>query len=79
MQEKIDFLKIKAIIKSNSGIVETFSNEWLEAAQIKFEKRKKYKNFGLVDALILEKQKQLKAIIVTGDKHFKDSKDIELI
>ena len=79
LQEKIDFLKIKAIIKSNSGIVETFSNEWLEAAQIKFEKRKKYKNFGLVDALILEKQKQLKAIIVTGDKHFKDSKDIELI
>ncbi|HLD58315.1 MAG TPA: PIN domain-containing protein [archaeon] len=77
--EKTDFSKIQFIIKSDSAVVETFSNDWLEAAEIKFEKRKKHKNFGLVDALLLAKQKQLNATILTGDKHFEENPKVELI
>jgi len=79
LTEKMDFSQVQNIIKSNSAVIETFSNDWLEAASIKFEKRKKYKNFGLVDALLLVKQKQLNAIILTGDEHFKENKNVEMI
>jgi len=77
--ETADFEEIKGIILSNSVVVESFSSDWLEAAQIKFEKRKKHKNFGLVDAMLLVKQKQLNATILTGDTHFKDNHAVELI
>ena len=77
--ENLDFEEIKKIILSNSAIVESFSSDWLEAAETKFEKRKKHKNFGLVDALLLVKQKQLNATILTGDIHFKENQKIELI
>lgn len=79
LQDEIDFQKIGKIIRVNSSIVESNSKDWTDAAQTKFEKRKRYKNFGLVDALLLVKQKQLNAIIVTGDKHFKENKNTEFI
>lgn len=79
LEEKIDFPKIQSIIKSNSAVIETFSNDWLEAAGIKFEKRRKYKNFGLVDALLLVKQAQLGAMVLTGDKHFSENKKVIML
>ncbi len=79
IEEKLDFEEIKRTILSNSVVIESFSSDWLEAAQIKFEKRKNRKNFGLIDALILAKQKQLNATILTGDTHFKESSGVELI
>jgi len=33
----------------------------------------------LVDALLLAKQKQLNATILTGDKHFEENPKVELI
>jgi len=40
------------------------------------EIRKKIKDFGLVDSLILQMAKKLKAKIVTGDQHFRGMKGI---
>ena len=79
LREKINFSNLKKIIYSNSGIVENTSGDWLEAAEIKFEKRKRHKSFGLVDALLFAKQKKLNAVILTGDRHFKESRNVELI
>lgn len=79
LQEGVDFQRINKIIRANSSVVESNSKDWTDAAQIKFEKRKKYKNFGLVDALLMVKQKQLNAIVLTGDKHFKENKNTEFI
>lgn len=79
LQEKIGFLKIHQIIRAYSSVMESNSKDWLDAAQKKLEKRKKHKNFGLVDALLLVKQKQLGALILTGDCHFKKNKNTEFI
>ncbi len=79
LQEKIDFEKLKSIILSNSSIVESGLDDWLEAAEIKFEKRRKHKNIGLVDCLVMGKQRQLNAFVLTGDAHFKDNQNTKLI
>jgi len=67
------------VIRANSSIAESSSKDWLDSAEVKSEKRKKHKNFGLVDAMLLIKQKQLNAIILTGDKHFKENRNVEMI
>lgn len=74
LQANKDFAEIQRIIRANSAVMETFSNDWLEAAEVKFEKRKKFKGFGLVDALLIVKQGQLDAAILTGDEHFRGHK-----
>ncbi len=79
LQEKLDFAEIKRVIRANSSIAESSSKDWLDSAEVKSEKRKKHKNFGLVDAMLLIKQKQLNAIILTGDKHFKENRNVEMI
>ncbi len=43
------------------------------------ETRKTIKDFGLVDAFILAISRELKAKILTGDKHFKNFKEAVLI
>ncbi|MBI2597561.1 MAG: hypothetical protein HYW50_00005 [Candidatus Diapherotrites archaeon] len=68
-----------AVIRSNSTILETNSNDWLKAAEIKFDKRKTLPNFGLVDALLIAKSKEIHTMILTGDKHFKNEKNAIII
>lgn len=79
LSENLQFDSFVDIIRANSTIIETFSNDWLKAAEIKFEKRKKIKDFGLIDALIVGKSQELKTKILTGDKHFKNEKEVVLI
>ncbi len=52
---------------------------WIRAAEIKFEQRKSKKDFGLLDALLLAYQEQSNGIIVTGDPHFKGLKKVKYI
>jgi len=74
LNQKKDFRQMQVIIRANSSVIETNSEDWLKAAEIKFEKRKEKKNFGFVDALIIVKSFDLKAGIVTTDQHFKNEK-----
>ena len=79
LQEKIDFSKICIVIRVNSEILECTSDDWLNAAEIKFEQRKKISDFGLVDAAMIAKQEEKGMVILTGDKHFKENKKALLI
>ncbi len=79
LQQDFDFAKILQMIKSSSTIMETSSSDWLDAADVKFEKRKVHRNFGFVDALLLVYQQKLGAFILTGDSHFKGNKNIEFL
>ncbi|MBI4362456.1 MAG: PIN domain-containing protein [Euryarchaeota archaeon] len=66
----------------NIAIVEPIHlEEWLEAAQIRQEMRaqKDRKDFGIIDALLVAKQRRHHARIVTGDPHFKGLKDVVFI
>ncbi len=71
LQEKKEFQKFYEVIRADSEIIEVFSNDWLEAAEIKHVKRKTIQNIGLVDCLLIVKQQELKTKILTGDQHFK--------
>ncbi len=71
-----NFGKLYNIIHANSNIVEVTEHNWIDAAVERFEQRKTRKNFGLINAVILTKQKELNCMIISGDKHFKGIKGV---
>ncbi len=62
-------------IKSLSIILPVMIGLWFLAAKTRHEMRKKKANFGLMDAIMLAKARELKAKVVTGDSHFKNLKE----
>ena len=79
LKKKVDFKRIFELVKTNSIILPVLTKDWVEAAKIRFELRKEIANFGLVDAILVSKQKELKAKIVSGDPHFKSLKNVVYI
>jgi rRNA-processing protein FCF1 len=79
LKNKEDFNKLLEIMKANSDILSLNENDWISAGEERFKQREKIKDFGLIDSVILIKQEQLNCTIITGDKHFKDSKNVVLI
>ena len=76
LRENQDFDKLFKIIKANSNILPIKEYNWIDAAKEKFEQRKTQKTFGLIDAMILTKQKELDCKVISGDKHFKNLKNV---
>lgn len=76
LRENQGFDRLFKIIKANSDIIEIEQEDWVDAAKERFEQRKKQKDFGLIDAVILVKQKQLRCDVVSGDSHFKKLKGV---
>ena len=74
-----DFNGVFTVIRANSMIIALRENDWIKAADERFEQRKRQKDFGLIDALILVKQKEFDAKIISGDKHFKELSDVVFI
>lgn len=71
-----DFDIIFKTIRTNSTIIPAMEPDWIEAGKEKFEQRKIQHDFGLIDAMILIKQKKFMCKIVSGDKHFKNLKNV---
>ncbi len=70
LREKKDFGRLYSIVKANSHIESVDLQDWLNGADIKSEMRKKMNDFGLMDALLIAKQKRYECKIVSGDPHF---------
>ncbi len=67
-------------IETNSAIVELDMKVAQNAGKMKHAVRKKYdNNFGLSNAIVLATAKKLGAIVVTGDTHFKNLKNVEFL
>ena len=66
-------------ISKNSKIFEISADIARDAGLLHAERRKKVKDFGLMDALILIAARKLKANILTSDSHFKDFKETVLL
>jgi hypothetical protein len=64
------------VIRTTSIIVPAMEHDWIEAGKEKFEQRKAHRDFGLIGAMILTKQKKFSCKIISGDKHFKDIKNV---
>ena len=71
-----DFDRINSIIKKNSIMLPVPIDIWLKAAETKHEIRKKIKDFGLIDAILVAKQNELNCMLISGDEHFKNMKKI---
>ena len=76
---KEDFKKLFNVVKIGSFIEPINSTNWVDATDIRQEKRKTMKDFGLMDSIILAKQKEISGKIVSGDPHFKNQKEVEFI
>lgn len=81
LREGKDFDKAYAVVRMDTEIEPVHTDDWLEAAEIRHEMRKKkgIADFGLVDSIIVAKQRRNKGRIISGDRHFKDLKDIEYV
>ena len=65
-----DFDQLMGIIQSNSSIIEVSTQDWIKAAEEKVRQRISKKDFGLIDAVILVKQKQRGCKLISTDHHF---------
>lgn len=74
-----DFDKFFKIIRANSDIISITEYNWIDAAEERFKQQKMQKDFGLIDSVILIKQKELNCKIVSGDKHFRRMENIIFI
>ena len=79
LKNNIDFNRLYEIIKGSSLVLPVLREHWLSAAKIRYEMRKTIKNFGLIDAILVSKQRELECKLVTGDHHFKNLKNIFFI
>ncbi len=79
LRRTAEFNKVYDIIKKNSVVLPVLISHWLEASQIKHEIRKKVKDFGLIDSILVAKQNELKCRIVSGDRHFKGMRNVVYI
>lgn len=76
LKDNHNFQEAYELIKTNSVILPVMVKNWMEAARIRFELRKNIAHFGLIDAILVSKQKELKCMIISGDPHFKTLKNI---
>ena len=66
-----DFDKLFRIIQANSSLSAVTLHDWIDAAAVRQEMRKTREQFGLIDAILLTKQRELHCRLISGDEHFK--------
>ena len=76
LKNNVTFAKLYSVIKANSFIFPVLRETWIEAAKVRFEERKRIKDFGLIDSLLVAKQKEMKCKIISGDKHFENMENV---
>lgn len=79
LKEEKDFEKLYATVRSDSEIVAIRTEEWIIAGEIRYHKRKAVPDFGLIDSMLLAKQRLLGCRILSGDRHFKGEKEVVYI
>ena len=70
IREGVDFEELYRIVRKLSDIHCITTEDWLEAATVRSEMRKKAKDFEMMDALIVAQQRRLGCKVVSGDAHF---------
>jgi predicted nucleic acid-binding protein len=76
LREGKPFDELHIVIRRNSDIVHSTCEEWLRAAELRFEVRKKVEQFGMLDALLIAAKERHDCKIITGDPHFEKIRDV---
>ena len=79
LREGERFDELYFVIRHDSRIVHSTLDEWLRAAELRFEIKKKKPRFGMMDALLIAAKEKYKCMILTGDPHFESIKDVLFI
>lgn len=79
LREGKNFDEAHVILKANSEIEAISLEDWLDAAEIRHNVRKKIHDFGMIDSLILVEQEKNKCRVLTGDPHFKGIANAEFL
>ena len=77
-REGKDFDEDFSFIISQTKIIQLNTELALLAGKINNENKKKIKNWGMADAIILATAKMKKAKVVTGDEHFRNLDSVML-
>ncbi|MFH1316297.1 MAG: PIN domain-containing protein [Candidatus Woesearchaeota archaeon] len=78
-RENKDFDEFFKFINSRSTILNINVETAIKSGQLKLEMRKKFKQFGLSDAIIYLSARINSTRLLTGDTHLKDLEDVEFI
>ncbi|MBU0615670.1 MAG: PIN domain-containing protein [Nanoarchaeota archaeon] len=79
LRKDVNFNEILNMVKEKSVILPVLTDTWIKAAKIRYLLRKNIAHFGLVDAILVAKQEELKCKVVSGDPHFKGLKNVVYI
>lgn len=71
-----NFSELFKVIRANSRIISATEYDWIEAGQERFLQRQSQPDFGLIDTMLLIKQKEFSCEIISGDTHFKNLKRV---
>lgn len=71
-RENKDFSEDYHFIVSKSEIIDLSADIAIAAGEINFENKRKIKNWGMSDAIIMATAKMFNAQVVTGDEHFRN-------
>lgn len=66
-------------IATNTAIIPTDREIAISGGRINYENKKKIRNWGMADSIILATARVLSAKVVTGDPHFKGMKESIMI
>jgi len=77
-REGEDFDRAYTVVRTDTEIEAVSAEDWLDAAEIRHEMRKErgITDFGLIDSVIVAKQRRYKARVISGDRHFKGLEDV---
>lgn len=75
-KENKDFSEDYEFIVSKSEIIDLSSDIALAAGEINFDNKKKIKNWGMSDSIILATARMSNAKVVTGDEHFRNLNEV---
>ena len=71
LRERKPFDELYVVMRRNSKIVHPTLEDWLRAAELRYEIRRTVPGFGTMDALLLAAAERSGSRILTGDPHFK--------
>ncbi|HDN68218.1 MAG TPA: type II toxin-antitoxin system VapC family toxin [Methanomicrobia archaeon] len=72
LKNEKDFDEISPLIRGRSEIREIDEEIGIKAGEVNYERKKVVKGWGMMDSYVLAASLVLDAVILTGDRHFRD-------
>ena len=75
LRTKLEWTRIENFMLLNSTLVALDAREMAEAGALKAQRKRQFKDFGLIDAIILRSSRKVGAKLLTNDPHLLSESD----